>query len=219
MAPWTKTELNRLAEFAGDLPRPRIAGAYNTWAVKNGFVLRSAKAINVKAYKCGMSLRAIGTYMKTGAIAEVLGINATTVEQWGIRYPDFPRQKINSHYYIHRTDLRRWAAKHKHLFGGIPYCNLVQLLEDELLAEAILENHPARPTGLEASRRPVRCITTNTVYPSISAAARAAHVTYQAIAFAIREQRLCCGLQFELIDASDSSTMPTMRQLSHIRDS
>ena len=211
MPHWTETELNRLAEFAGDLPRPRIAGVYNTWAAKNGYVLRSTRAIWVKAYKSGMSLRAIGTFMKTGAIAEVLGINATTVEQWGVRYADFPRQKIGSHYYIHRNDLRRWAAKHKHLFGGIPYCNLVQLLEDETLAELIITTHPHRPTGLETSSKLIRCITTDTVYPSISAAARAIHVTYQAIACAIREQRQCCGLQFELINASDPSTMSTVR--------
>lgn len=211
MKPWTKAELNRLAEFAGDLPRPRLIGAYNTWAAKNGYPVRTAKALWMKANKSGFKLRAVGTFMKTGAIAEVLGINATTVEQWGIRYPDFPRQKIGAHYYIHRSDLRHWAAKHMHLLGGIPRSNLVQLLEDEDLADRICELHPMRPTGLETTAKAIRCITTDTVYPSISAAARAAHVTYQAIACAMRERRQCCGLQFELINASGTSSMPAMQ--------
>lgn len=211
MPHWTKTELNRLAEFAGDLPRPRLAGAYNTWAAKNGYPLRTAKAIWQKANTAGMSLRAIGSFMKTGAIAEVLGINATTIEQWGVRYADFPRRRIGGHYYINRDDLRRWAAKHKHLFGGIAHWRLVQLLEDEALVDQITESHPMRPVGLEVTAKPVRCITTGVIYPSISAAARGIHVTYQAIACALRERRQCCGLQFELIDASDSGTMSAVR--------
>lgn len=208
MTLWSKAELNRLAEFAGDLPRPRLAGAYNTWAAKNGYPVRTTKAIWIKANKSGFKLRAVGTFMKTGAIAEVLGLNGTTIEQWGVRYSDFPRNKIGAHYYINRKDLRHWAARHMHLFGGIPHNRLVQLLESEDLADRICELHPMRPTGLEMSAKPVRCITTNTVYPSISAAARASHVTYQAIASAMRQQRQCCGLQFELVNASSTNLMP-----------
>jgi hypothetical protein len=210
MAPWSKAELNRLAEFAGDLPRPRLAGAYNKWATDNDYPVRTAKAIWMKANKSGFKLRAIGTFMKTGAIAEVLGIPATTVEQWGVRYSDFPRQKIGAHYYINRKDLRCWASKHMHLFGGIPCNKLMQLLESQQLADRICKLHPMRPTGLEINAKPVRCITTNTVYPSISAAARAVHVTYQAIVSAMRQQRQCCGLQFELINARRSNTVPEM---------
>ncbi len=211
-ARWSEIEMNELREMAGDLPRRQLAATYKKWATSNGYPARSTKAIYVKAYVMGLSLAAIGEFLTTGGIAKILEINDTTVQGWMVRHPDLPRRKIKGYYYIRRRELLHWAMKHPHLFGGLRWSNLVQLFESEEFADYIEEHYPTRPVGLEVTAKPVRCITTGDVFPSLSAAARATHITYQGISLAIREQRESCGLRFEYIN--DTS----MQQLQQPQD-
>jgi hypothetical protein len=215
-ARWTNAEINRLHEAAGDLPRRQLVRTFNQWAKAHGYPERSAKAIFVKANVMGLSLAAVGESITTGGIAKILEINDTTVQGWMIRHPDLPRRKIKGYYYIKRRELMRWAMQHPHLLGGLKWSNLVQLFESEDFADYICENFPNRPAGLEATARPVRCITTNEIYPSLSAAARATHMTYQAISLGIREQRPACGLRFEFINDTSMQQLQKPQNQSHI---
>lgn len=209
---WTEAEMNQLHEMAGDLPRHQLAATYKHWAKLNGYPSRSSKAIFVKAYVMGLSLAAIGESLTTGGIAKILEINDTTVQGWMVRHPDLPRRKIKGYYYIKRRDLAKWALEHPHLFGGLNHANLMQLFESEDIADYILNNYPNRPVGLEATARPIRCITTNQLFPSLSAAARATHMTYQAISLSIRQQREACGLRFEFINGTQVQQMQQPEQ-------
>jgi hypothetical protein len=199
MPNWTRAEIDYLLELAGDIPRNRLQIAFNSWAVANGYPKRSAKAIWVQAARNGISLRAVGSFLTTGGIAQILGINATTIEGWLHRYPDLPRTKIKNWYYINRRDLRRWARSNMQRFGGIPHANLVQLFEDERLADAIQEAFPTKPQGLEGTAKRVICIESGITYPSLSAAARATHISYQAISLSITEKRPSCGLNWKFV--------------------
>ena len=213
---WTDAEINYLHEVAGDLPRHYLVKTFNQWAQAHGYPERSNKAIYAKANVMGLSLAAVGESITTGGIAKILEINDTTVQGWMVRHRDLPRRKIKGYYYIKRRELMRWARQHPHLFGGLKWSNLVQLLESENLADYICDNFPNRPVGLEATARPVRCITTNEIYPSLSAAARATHITYQAISLAIREQRSTCGLRFELINDTSMQQLQKPQDQSRI---
>ena len=196
---WTPAEINYLHELAGDMSRHQLVIAYNEWAAANGYQQRTPKSIYVKAAKLGISLTAIGEVLTTGGIAKTLCINDTTVQGWMVRYPDLPRKRYGTRYYIRRTSLLTWAKQHPHLFGGLQRSALVQLLNSEQFADYITEHYPSRPVGLEKTAIRIKCIDTGRIYPSISAAARDAFVTYQALSKGITEDRPVCGRHYCLI--------------------
>jgi len=188
---WTPKEVDQLLEMAGDIPGPLLSRHYNQWAVVNGYKPRTNRALIVKASKCGCSIAAVGSWITTGGIAKILGLRPSTVESWTNRFSDFPKVKAKQYYYIKRTHLKSWACDHMQLFGGIAKHRLVQLFEDEALADLIAEHYPKRP---RQDHKPVECITTSTAYPSISAASRATFITRAGITKAIHANRSVCGL-------------------------
>lgn len=201
---WSEAELAYLLELAGDVPGPTLFRAYNAWAKAHGFPPRSQRALAVKAHKCGISLRPTGSWLTTGGIATCLALPPSTVESWIVRYPDLPRRRMGKRKvnFIERRQLRAWAQRHPHLLGGLERYRLTMLLEDEDLARDILERFPARPTGLETTALPVRCLDDGRQWPSIKAAAAELYITHSALWLGIKQRRPVAGLSFELLTSS-----------------
>jgi hypothetical protein len=73
------------------------------------------------------------------------------------------------------------ALRHPTLYAHIPRPDLVQLLDSESAADTVLLTPPPKPYN---RLRPVRCLTTDTTYPSVAAASRAVYVARRSIRYA-----------------------------------
>lgn len=106
-----------------------------------------------------------------------------------------PGKQYRLWWYVRRRDLVRFARRRPDLFGGIQTARLVQLLEDERLAEEIAQGHPRRSND----RRSVRTVEAALVFPSIREAARRMGVTRQAVSFALRTGCRAAGYHWEWV--------------------
>lgn len=185
--PWSPTELAWLEDLAGNVPPAALASRYNRLAVSHGFSRRTPEAIESRARRSQLTIAAIGDWITTGLTAKLLGFSGASnnpVNLWVERKYITARRfspAISAPSYIRRCDLRALARERPELFAGIEEPRLIQVLEDEALATEIAQNHRRR----KARPRPVRCVETGTVYPTVRAAARQIYVTPRAITWAI----------------------------------
>ncbi len=188
---WTKQELDQLEQLTGDIPWMYVSRRYNSWAAINGYPLRTTTALVRRQEEMGLRRRVIGEWITTGVIARTLGVSYRSPQYWiaqgwlestrfgeGRAYPN----------YVRRADFRSFARNHSHLLAGHSRGALLQLLEDEKLADE-LADMPPRHKGCTK----VRCVETGRVYPSISAAARGAFVVPQRLSFVLNTNRTANG--------------------------
>lgn len=188
--PWSAEEECRLMEMAGDLPAPLLQRAYNQWAIRSGWPLRTRKALFVRLDRLGISRCAVGSWLTTGAIAAVLELPPTTVEKWSLQRQRFDRGR--TYYYIRRAAVVEWARSNMHRLGGLQRSRLLMLLEDEALVDQILTRHPHRP-----HLAMVRCMNDGRTWPSMAAAARACFCDVSTLRRSLNEGRPVFGLRFE----------------------
>ena len=166
---WTTEDIEALCSLAGDLPWPMVTPAFNCTRPH-----RTAKALLIKANKLGISRRAVGQFITTGAIKELTGYSYPRIHRW-INSGDLTTKKYagcGSPNFIARKDLRDFARKHPEQFGGLSESTLVQLLDSEKLAAVIVAKElPKWKKCVE-----VECVETGQRFASIISAARAAYV-------------------------------------------
>lgn len=181
---WSAAETEYLLELAGDVPGPLLADRYNRWAAQQGHPRRSHQALRLRAERFGYNIHAVGAWLTTGAIAQILEIAPHVPGYWAEQWPEIlkpyqPKARPGSwrrgRVYISRVALRAFARCRPEQLGGIREANLLCLLENEQLAEQIAANYPSRPPNRQL--RPVRCVETGEVFPTRRAAARAVFVT------------------------------------------
>lgn len=183
--PWSEAELSQLEMFAGDMPRATAINTYRSWAAKNGMPRRTETAIEGAIYRHGMSLRATGRWLTMSNIAAQLGITHECPQRWvtqGLLSATRIGKCARMVSYVRRRDLVAFARAHPQSLGGVERSRLVMVLEDEALADAIVANHSRRPWH----RKPVRCVESGRIWPTVRAAAKEVFVTRQAITYALR---------------------------------
>lgn len=193
--PWTTEDIEMLSSLAGDLPWPMVPGKFN-----NCRPHRTATALRRKAEGMGLLRRCVGQYITSGALRSLMGISYEQVRRW-ILDPamQLPARRWGNGrafpYWIHRRDLRAFAATNPALFGGLSEGQLVELLDSEALAAQIAAMDLPRP------RQPVavECIDTGRRYASIKAAARAAYVTPQRMAVVLASGGTANGRRYRRI--------------------
>lgn len=178
--------------LAGNIPFPLIPATYNQWATREGYPRRSANAIHQRARRQRLTTRVFGDWLTTGVIAETLGVDASMPRRW-IRSDGLPARQLHHGawrpWYVRRSDLVALARRRPELFGGIERGRLVQLLENERLADVIAAAHPRRSN----TPRRVRCVELGREFASIRDAARAVFVSRQLIQIAIRTGARAAG--------------------------
>ena len=181
---WTPYELDTLTLLAGDVPWPALPQTYWNTVRQHGYPRRTATALRRKCNDLGLQRAAIGRWVNAGLICKLMGISYEAVQTLmrnglltGTRFGDTRGHR----YYFKRTDLRRLAGTHAYLFGGLDCAALTQLFDDITLAKQVAELQLPR---LQQSR-PVLCVETGKVYPSLSAAARAVYVSPKCISTAL----------------------------------
>jgi DNA-binding transcriptional MerR regulator len=197
--PWTPEEIAKVESLAGDVPWMYLAQRYNNWSGKNGYPIRSLKAITHVCARHGVSTVPNGDYVTTGYIADVLGISIRCVQEW-LRHRLLPYKQSRrvGPRYVRRTDLRELAASKPHLFAGISIDRLNALIEDLDLAHRIAATYPDRVNhGTIHKPRRVRCVETGQVFNSISEASRAVYVRHQVITRALKNGWRAGGYRWE----------------------
>ena len=177
---WSTEELSILELLAGDVPWPALPQIYCNTVAQHGYPKRTATALRRKCCDLGLQRAAIGRWVNAGLICKLMGISYEAVQTL-MRNGLLPGTRFGGtrghRYYFKRTDLRRLATTHPHLFGGLDCAALTQLFDEPRLAKQVADLQLPR---LQQSR-PVLCAETGKVYPSLSAAARAVYVTPKCI--------------------------------------
>lgn len=181
---WSANELDTLTLLAGDVPWPALPQTYYNTVRQHGYTRRTATALRRKCNDLGLQRAAIGRWVNAGLICQLMQLSYEAVQTL-MRNGLLPGTRFGGtrghRYYFKRTDLRRLAATHPHLFGGLGCAALTQLFDDPKLAKRVAELQLPRLQ----QRRPVLCVETGKVYPSLSAAARAVYVTPKCISTAL----------------------------------
>ena len=193
--PWTIEDVEMLSSLAGDLPWPMVPGVFN-----NCRPHRTAIALRRKADDLGLLRRCVGQYITSGALRSLMGVSYEQVRRWildpSMQLPARRWGKGRAFpYWIHRRDLRAFAAANPALFGGLSEGQLVELLDSEPLAAQIAAMELPRPYQPVA----VECLDTGRRYASINAAARAAYVTPQRMAVVMASGGTANGRRYRRI--------------------
>lgn len=194
--PWTQPELEYLLELAGDQPFPMLCRMYNRMAGKQGWPMRTPSGLSTAIYRYGSQRYTTGEWITINQANTMLNASDGMVRHWIKRGWITPRsysKSIKAFHYISRTDLRRLARERPQLFAGQSEATLTAVLCDEKLAEYIATNYPRR----NAVATPVIQVETGRRFPSIKAAARATYVTYQALQYALKQQKPIAGYHWQ----------------------
>lgn len=199
---WTEPETEKLLELVGDTPFLEVCRAWNSWAGRHGIAPRSPQSIRKKAQWLGESFICTGRWVRVGDVAQLLGKHRSAIQKW--HKAGWIHCYIAGHQScVQRDELRRLARERPRLFAGCEREGLFQLLEDERLADWILEQYPERYQSCRNGKR-VLWVDRGTVFPSYAAAGRAAHVCPKAIRLSIIEGRRACGYRFALLGTGQS---------------
>ena len=190
---WTPEDIETLCSLAGDLPWAMVPAAFNRTRPP-----RTATAIKTKIERLGISRRAVGQFITTGAIKKITGFSYERIRRW-IDIRDLVTQKHagpGNPYYISRKDLRKFARKYPERLGGLNESTLVQLLDSEKLAAKIASMElPAWKRCVE-----VECVETGEKFKSITAAAKSAYVVEARIYTVLITGGCVNGLHYRRVD-------------------
>jgi hypothetical protein len=195
-ARWSPEDVEMLAGLCGDMPWPLVVDAFGRWATRNGRPQRTENALLRLCNRRRIPRRTCGAWITTDAIMQLAQVTHGRVTRW-IQSGELPARKFNAGgiHYLKRADLRTFARRHPHEFGGVSLPALIQLLDNEQLAQRLHEMELPRPVQL----RPVRCVETGRQFESIRAAARACYVTHQRMLQVVgRPERTANGLHWEV---------------------
>jgi hypothetical protein len=203
---WTAAETDRILDLAGDLPWPLALAAYHRWAADHGHPQRTDKALALYVQEQGGTIYAMGEWVTAGACCTAWHIKTGTMGRWLKRHRDIlrPVQPTGAlgRFYIRRANLRAFARQLPHLLGGIAAADLFLILEDQELSDHIATAFPRRPLS-PVQKRPVRCIDTGVIYPSVRDAARAIPCSISAISQAVNGHAShALGLRWEPVEVA-----------------
>lgn len=194
---WTPAEIEQWAELVGECPFPLAMRRWNAWATAQGLPKRSAHSLQHKARDLKMSTMAtVGDWVTIREICLLTGRHRTTISEW-VEKGWVSRYVYGRASAVPRIDLRRMAREHPVALGGVERGNLVQLLEDEVLADAVLRQYP-RPYRSCRSGQSVICVDRGQRFPSYSAAGKTLHMHPHTIRNAVLQDRPACGMRFRL---------------------
>lgn len=196
---WSEAELQQWQDLVGESPFPLAVRRWNRWAEAQGLPRRSRDSLRHKAKQMGIStLPVLGDWVTIGQIKRLTGRDRTTINQW-IEKGWITRYRHGIASAVRREDLRRMAREHPVALGGCDRGDLVQLLEDEQLADAVLRRHPRRYQG-RGNGQAVICETLHRQFCSYAEAGRKLHMDRHTIREAALEGRPACGLVFRLAE-------------------
>lgn len=198
---WSEAELQEWQDLVGELPFPMAVRRWNRWAEAQGLPKRSRDSLRHKAKELRLStLPQLGDWVTIGDVKRLTGRDRTTVSQW------VAKGWIKRYYHgiasaVRRKELRRLAREHPVALSGCDRGDLVQLLEDEELADAVVRQFPRRYQS-KCHGQAVICETLGRRFRSYAEAGRALHMDRHTIRRATLEGRRAGGMTFRLASAA-----------------
>lgn len=193
---YSKEETDKIHELAEDMPFTLLVREYQRWAKEAGYPARSRHALRGRIQRLGYSFRSYGKWLDVMTAAELWQVTGETVRYW-TRRGDLSCHHEGFKVYVSRHGLKKLARARPYLFHGIPYDNLLALLDSEKLAQRL---SAVKIKKISGRRSRVRCVETGRVFPSVKAAADSIFVTRQSIGHAIWGNRTCQGFHWERLD-------------------
>jgi len=191
---WTKSELEMLQSMVGDFPWVMLPDRYNARASSNGWPTRSEIGLRRKCEDLRLSRRCVGEWITAGMVRRLMNVSYETVSRW-VRRGYLIAFKPSTVLFIRRDSLCAMAIERPQYFGGQSRSVLVQLLDNESLADSIVAMKLPSPK----QRRAVLCVETGRRFETISEAARSVYVTYQRLQRAIREGQRSVGFHWRYL--------------------
>lgn len=213
---YSAEDVEVLYRYVGDLPALLVIQVHRCWASQNDRPIRSSRSILRKIHELGLSSYSTGEWITVGTIAGYLGVSCKVVRRWitrrdgnyhdvdgrlnGRQLPLYSRNTRDrykkSRWFVKRSDLRDFARRNPHLFNHLDRPTLVELMDQEKAADDVL-SVGQRVYCRATMPRPVRCIETGAVFPSISAAARAIPIATSSIWHSLTHGSSSGGLHWE----------------------
>lgn len=163
---WTEAEHDYLENLVGNYPFKEVVQKYQRKAKKEGWPRRSSDAIKVRVSRHIGSRKAIDKNFTYHTLAKILGYNRERVRIW-YRQGKLAVKKVGPLTRISNTDLNDFADRYPHLLSDADFFGLAFLFGKERARQ--IKELPSAVT----QPRPIRCLQTGRVFPSINEAARA----------------------------------------------
>jgi hypothetical protein len=136
---WSQKETEYALSIFEELPSVLIPDVFNSWAEKNGYPLRTARALHLKAQSLGCSIlcRNSSQYLAVSEIASALNIGMFKLYAWRDRL-GFPLKKFNAGYcYVAKNSAISFFKKHPYLLMGMPSGGIYWLTDCKYMAEKL----------------------------------------------------------------------------------
>lgn len=161
---WTQEEHFYLEELVGEYPFKEVIALYQAKAKKKKWPYRTATAIASRVYREIGDRRATQKNFTITALSALLNYPRDIVRGWN-RNGWLKTEKAGHLTKITQESLDKLAATHPEVLANAGWDALVFLFGEEKAEEIQQLHYPHR-------KRPIRCLRTGTVYPSVVEAAK-----------------------------------------------
>ena len=197
---WSPDEEMTLEILAGTLPFPDLCKRMRMLARKRGWPIRSNTAVRVRIDRLGLSQRCKEDNFSRTELSRLLGVHPCLVRKWinsyGLGYRKIARSQIA----ISIDHLKAFFQAHPQHFADIPLDKAAALLGDDFTQAIYQRSLSVKPRRRRC--RPVLCVDTGEVFPSVRAAGRAKFITYSAILDSMRRGGRSGGYQWQYVNQS-----------------
>jgi len=198
---WTPAEDEKLGDLLGDFPWGLVIQHYKRWARAEGYPERTEGALRFRAGKHG-SMVCTGQWVRLATVRDAIGVKCTCTARWirkGLIPVHLEGTRSRRTAYVNREALKTFAKRYPHYFEGQDRRTLALLFDPN---SPLVEQFSGLPKAiLSGQHKPVRCVETGHIYPSVRAAAKAVHVTDSAIRRAINKRGTAADRHFTYIEA------------------
>lgn len=194
--PWQESELALLEKLAGQVPFPDIVQRLQNLDRRRGWPIRTENAVETQMKRMKLGFRCTLDNFTCIELARILNVGANRVRYTWKRRHGLPVRRIaQNQNAISLKEFRVWAANNPQCLAGIDRDCLLWVLDDPGLADYCSQ----LPVAGQGKSKRVRRLDTGEEYPTLREAAKAIYVAPNSLREALKYQRACAGICWEVI--------------------
>jgi hypothetical protein len=188
---WEADEIKFLESLLDNHSPTMVVERMQTWQSRHGKYIRSRKVITAKAHDLGYDRSLLMDNLSAACLAKALGVSEQAVALWRRKGLKFTQHYKNSLCAIKVADFTEWAKCNPGLLHACDRDSLEYFVGPEIL-ELVPKSNPRH--------RPIQCIETGKIYPTIAAAAQTIGVHEVSLGKACRAGHRCRGYRWQWVD-------------------
>lgn len=196
---WHQKEIDFCVERVGYLPIEKIEQGLSNFNKRNGFPVRTKKAIERKMNNLGYRLKPIEDGVTASELSRLLGVSRDSVLTWIYTHglPAY-RRKNSKHFCCYLSEVKEWALQNQERLYGLDCMNLFYLLGDKKLAKELssrIKPHQKKVV--------VRNLTKNVTFQDAREAAKSAYLQRDGLYWHIRQGKtrfVAGGFEWQVIN-------------------